>query len=87
MLPFICGEELTILLPMTTCAEGVVIAERIRTEFKKERFPPEPGQAIHLTVSIGPARYKMKEEMKAFVHQEQFKPELETANRRFERAR
>ena len=62
------GEEFTILLPMTTCADGVVIAERIRTEFKKERFSPEPGQEIHLTVSIGLAQYKAKEEMKAFVH-------------------
>jgi diguanylate cyclase (GGDEF)-like protein/PAS domain S-box-containing protein len=62
------GEEFTILLPMTTSGEGVVTAERIRTEFRKETFSPAPGQEVHMTVSIGLAQYKTKEEMKAFVH-------------------
>jgi diguanylate cyclase (GGDEF)-like protein/PAS domain S-box-containing protein len=62
------GEEFTILLPMTTSADGTVTAERIRTEFKKEHFSPVPGQDVHVTVSIGLAQYKMKEDMKAFVH-------------------
>jgi diguanylate cyclase (GGDEF)-like protein/PAS domain S-box-containing protein len=62
------GEEFTILLPMTTSADGAVTAERIRTEFKKETFSPAPGQDVHVTVSIGLAQYKPKEEMKAFVH-------------------
>jgi diguanylate cyclase (GGDEF)-like protein/PAS domain S-box-containing protein len=62
------GEEFTILLPMTTSGEGVVTAERIRTEFKKETFSPAPGQDVHVTVSIGLAQYKPQEEMKAFVH-------------------
>jgi diguanylate cyclase (GGDEF)-like protein/PAS domain S-box-containing protein len=62
------GEEFTILLPMTTSGEGVVTAERIRTEFRKETFSPAPGQDVHGTVSIGLAQYKPKEEMKAFVH-------------------
>jgi len=62
------GEEFTILLPMTTGGEGVVTAERIRTEFRKEIFSPASGQAVHMTVSIGLAQYKTKEEMKAFVH-------------------
>jgi len=62
------GEEFTILLPMTTSVDGAVTAERIRTEFKKETFSPEPGQDVHVTVSIGLAQYKTKEEMKAFVH-------------------
>ncbi len=62
------GEEFTILLPMTTSGEGVVTAERIRTEFRKEIFSPASGQAVHMTVSIGLAQYKTKEEMKAFVH-------------------
>lgn len=62
------GEEFTILLPMTTNVEGVVTAERIRTEFRKEAFSPVPGQEVHMTVSIGLAQYKAKEEMKAFVH-------------------
>ena len=62
------GEEFTILLPMTTSADGTVTAERIRTEFKKEHFSPAPDQDVHVTVSIGLAQYKPQEEMKAFVH-------------------
>ena len=62
------GEEFTILLPMTKSADGTVTAERIRTEFKKEAFSSETGQDVHMTVSIGLAQYKPKEEMKAFVH-------------------
>jgi diguanylate cyclase (GGDEF)-like protein len=62
------GEEFTILLPMTTSADGTVTAERIRTEFKKETFSPAPGQEVHVTVSIGLAKCKPQEEMKAFVH-------------------
>jgi diguanylate cyclase (GGDEF)-like protein/PAS domain S-box-containing protein len=62
------GEEFTILLPMTTNADGAVTAERIRTEFKKETFSSVPGQDVHVTVSIGLAQYKPQEEMKAFVH-------------------
>ena len=62
------GEEFTILLPMTTSAAGAVTAERIRTEFKKEHFSPAPGQDVHVTVSIGVAQCRAKEEMKTFVH-------------------
>jgi diguanylate cyclase (GGDEF)-like protein/PAS domain S-box-containing protein len=62
------GEEFTIILPMTTSIDGVVIAERIRTEFKKETFSPAPGQDVHMTVSIGLAQYERQEKIKAFVH-------------------
>jgi diguanylate cyclase (GGDEF)-like protein/PAS domain S-box-containing protein len=62
------GEEFTILLPMTTSADGAVTAERIRAKIKKEIFSPAPGQDVHLTVSIGLAQYKPKEDMKTFVH-------------------
>lgn len=62
------GEEFTVLLPMTTSADGTVTAERIRTEFREETFSPLPGQEVNVTVSIGLAQYKPKEEMKAFVH-------------------
>jgi two-component system, cell cycle response regulator len=61
------GEEFTILLPMTASGEGVVTAERIRTEIGKEIFCPAPDQEAHLTVSIGLTQYKGKEGMKAFV--------------------
>ena len=62
------GEEFTTLLPMTTSADGAFIAERIRTEFRKEAFSPAPGRDVHVTVSIGLGQYKPQEEMKAFVH-------------------
>jgi diguanylate cyclase (GGDEF)-like protein/PAS domain S-box-containing protein len=62
------GEEFTILLPMTTSADGAVTAERIRMEFKEEIFSPAPGQDVHVTVSIGLGQYKTQEDMKVFVH-------------------
>jgi diguanylate cyclase (GGDEF)-like protein/PAS domain S-box-containing protein len=62
------GEEFVALLPMTTGKDGVVTAERIRTEFKNELFSPAPGRDVHVTVSIGLAQFKPQEEMKAFVH-------------------
>ena len=62
------GEEFTVILPMTTSEDGIFTAERIRTEFKKEIFSQEPGQDVHMTVSIGLAQYTPPEEMKAFVH-------------------
>ena len=61
------GEEFTILLPMTTSADGAITAERIRTEFKKEIFLPVPDQEVHLTVSIGLSQYKPPEDIKDFV--------------------
>jgi diguanylate cyclase (GGDEF)-like protein len=62
------GEEFTILLPMTTSADGAITAERIRTELKQEIFSPAPGQEVHVTVSIGLGQYNPQEEMKTFVH-------------------
>ena len=62
------GEEFTILLPMTTSKDAAVIAERIRTEFKKENFFPTPGKDFQMTVSLGLAQYKPQEDTKAFVN-------------------
>jgi diguanylate cyclase (GGDEF)-like protein/PAS domain S-box-containing protein len=61
------GEEFTILMPMTASEEGVVTAERIRVECKKEMFSPVPEKDIPLTVSIGITQYKPQEGSKAFV--------------------
>ncbi len=60
------GEEFAVLLPMTTSEEGVITAERIRTEFGNEKLFPGPEE-VHSTVSIGLAQYQPQEEMKAFV--------------------
>jgi len=62
------GEEFTIMLPMTSSEEGIVTAKRIQTELRKENFSLALGQEVYMTVSIGLAQYKPKEEMKAFVH-------------------
>ncbi len=62
------GEEFTIILPMTTGADGAATAERIRAEVKKETFSPVPGQDAHVTASIGFAQHKPQEDMKVFVN-------------------
>ena len=62
------GEEFTIILPMTMSEEGIVTAKRIQKELKKENFSLVAGQEVYMTVSIGLAQYKPKEEIKAFVH-------------------
>jgi diguanylate cyclase (GGDEF)-like protein len=62
------GEEFTIMLPTTSSEEGIVTAKRIQTELRKENFSLALGQEVYVTVSIGLAQYKPKEEMKAFVH-------------------
>ena len=62
------GEEFTILLPMTTSEEGIVIAKRIQTELRKEAFSPALSREVYMTVSIGLEQYKPKEEVRAFVN-------------------
>jgi diguanylate cyclase (GGDEF)-like protein/PAS domain S-box-containing protein len=62
------GEEFTIMLPMTTSDEGLVTAQRIQAELRKEYFSPVLDQKINMTVSIGLSQYKLKEEIKAFVN-------------------
>ena len=61
------GEEFTVLLPSTKGSDGIITAERIRREFKKETFAPAPGKSIRMTVSIGIAQYRPHEDPKAFV--------------------
>lgn len=62
------GEEFTIILPMTKGEDGIVTAQRVQEEFKKEPFYPVPGKEIFMTMSIGLSQYKPGEDMKAFVH-------------------
>lgn len=61
------GEEFTIILPMTTNDDGVIIAKRIQKELSKENFSPVSHHPIHMTLSIGISQYKLKEEPKEFV--------------------
>jgi diguanylate cyclase (GGDEF)-like protein len=53
---------------MTTSEEGIVTAKRIQREFRKENFSLVKGKEVHMTVSIGLAQYKPKEEIKTYVH-------------------
>jgi diguanylate cyclase (GGDEF)-like protein len=53
---------------MTMSDEGIITAQRIQTELRKEAFSPVLGQEVNMTVSIGLSQYKPKEEMKSFVH-------------------
>ncbi len=61
------GEEFTIILPMTTSYEGIVIAQRIQNELRKEPLAALPDREMFVTVSIGCSQYKPKEDMKDFV--------------------
>jgi diguanylate cyclase (GGDEF)-like protein/PAS domain S-box-containing protein len=62
------GEEFTIILPMTMSDEGIVTAKRIQKELRKEAFSPVWGQVVYMTVSIGVAQFKPKEEIRPFVN-------------------
>lgn len=55
------GEEFTAILPETDGPAAVVIADRIRQEFKREQFDPGYGEPIQVTVSIGVAEYSFGE--------------------------
>jgi len=61
------GEEFTIFMPETPGDPARVVAERIRTEFRAERFRPSPGREEFKTVSIGIAQYQSGEELKEFI--------------------
>jgi diguanylate cyclase (GGDEF)-like protein len=61
------GEEFTIFMPETLGDQAGVVAERIRTEFRAERFQPSPGREESKTVSIGIAQYQSGEELKEFI--------------------
>jgi diguanylate cyclase (GGDEF)-like protein len=53
---------------MTISEEGIVTAKRIQKELRKENFSLVLGKDVYMTVSIGLAQYKPKEEIRAFVH-------------------
>ncbi|HTZ41198.1 MAG TPA: GGDEF domain-containing protein [Syntrophales bacterium] len=61
------GEEFTVCMPETMRDHAGVLAERIRMEFREERFRPFPGKEELKTVSIGIAQYRPGEELKDFI--------------------
>jgi diguanylate cyclase (GGDEF)-like protein len=61
------GEEFTVILPETTCEEAQNVAERIRNAVKSEKFDPDTGNDITITISIGVTQYSPEEELSAFI--------------------
>jgi diguanylate cyclase (GGDEF)-like protein len=62
------GDEFTVILPSTKGDEALVVAERIRTALEQEKFFPNPGKSVSLTVSIGATEYRRKEEVSSFIY-------------------
>ncbi len=61
------GEEFTIILPETGGEEAQTVAHRIKDAVEAEKFLPEPGKTVSITVSIGVTQYFPKEKIKKFV--------------------
>ena len=61
------GEEFTAILPETEGEAAVVLAERIRKEFRRERFYPQGDDVVQVTVSIGVAQYTFEEQFSSFL--------------------
>lgn len=62
------GEEFTVILPETSGNEAKIVAQRIRTAIMKEKFSPNNGQDVTITISIGVTQYHPNEEVKDFVN-------------------
>ena len=61
------GEEFTVILPETSGEEAVLVAERIRKTVGAEKFKPEPGKQLGITISIGAAQYSPEEQLSTFI--------------------
>ena len=61
------GEEFTVILPETGGAEAKTVGQRIRSALEAERFSPQNGEEVTITISIGVTEYHPKEELSAFI--------------------
>ncbi|MDP8217206.1 MAG: sensor domain-containing diguanylate cyclase [Candidatus Theseobacter exili] len=61
------GEEFMVILPETEGNKGMLVAERIRSDFKNESFNPTAEMIVHLTVSIGIAHHINQEDLTDFI--------------------
>jgi KDO2-lipid IV(A) lauroyltransferase len=61
-------DEFTMIMPATTKEKGMLTAQKVQEELRKEVFAPASDKEVHVTVSIGLAQYKQEEEMKSFFH-------------------
>jgi diguanylate cyclase (GGDEF)-like protein len=61
------GEEFTVILPETAGAEARTVAQRIRSALEAERFSPQDGHDVQITISIGVTEYQEEEELSTFI--------------------
>jgi len=61
------GEEFTVILPETAGPEAKTVAQRIRAALEAERFYPQDGREVQITISIGVTEYHSKEELSTFI--------------------
>lgn len=61
------GEEFTVILPETDGKKAVVVAPRIKDLMEVEKFTPESGKTVNITISIGVTVYCPDERISHFV--------------------
>jgi two-component system, cell cycle response regulator len=61
------GEEFTALLPETSGDEAAVVAQRIQVCVATHPFYPQPGDPVHIGVSIGSTQFVPGEKVSSFV--------------------
>jgi diguanylate cyclase (GGDEF)-like protein len=61
------GEEFTVILPETSRREVMTVAKRIKDAIENEKFSPQAGKSISITISIGATEYCPGERISIFV--------------------
>ena len=61
------GEEFTIILPETVGMEAGTVGDRIRSAIEEEKFIPQAGDSVTVTISIGGTQFIPSEEMSFFI--------------------
>ncbi|MDL1983356.1 MAG: diguanylate cyclase [Deltaproteobacteria bacterium] len=61
------GEEFTVILPETSRGEVITVAKRIKDAMENEKFSPQSGKSVSITISIGATEYCRDERISAFV--------------------
>lgn len=61
------GEEFTVMLPSTNLKEGIIVAEKIRTQFSREIITTTSNEKVSMTISVGVAEYIQSESSESFL--------------------
>jgi two-component system cell cycle response regulator len=61
------GEEFTVILPETSRGEVMTVAKRIKDTMENEKFSPQSGKSVSITISIGATEYSRGERISGFV--------------------